>query len=341
MSQKIGRQILAGMILLIVLVLGGAKFATWHSDSPPSVPVPAGKLALITEPSAGIAPVLSLIGDAKKSVDLTMYELEDTQVQQALASAEARGVQVRVLLNDGYYGKPDATNPNQGAYDYLQAHHVPVRWTPSYFALTHQKTLTVDSATSLIMTFNLTPRYYATSRDFGIIDRDANDVAAIETTFGDDWQAREDTAPTGDDLLWSPGSEAATVDLINSAKSNLKIYNEEMADRQVVSALGAAALRGVRVQVVMTDDSSWHANFAKLKADGVQIHTYRSGKSAALYIHAKMIMADDTRVFMGSENFSAGSLDQNRELGIVTSDNDIIKQLNITFASDFANARSY
>ena len=70
---------------------------------------------------------------------MVMYEDEDSRVNAALAADEHRGVKVRVLLNGGYYGEGSAQN--RAAYSYLRARSVPVRWTPSYFALTHQKTL--------------------------------------------------------------------------------------------------------------------------------------------------------------------------------------------------------
>jgi PLD-like domain len=105
--------------------------------------------------------VLDPIEHAKRSVELVMYEDEDPQVDAALAADERRGVRVRVLLNGGYYGQ--GSSENRAAYTYLTAHRVPVRWTPSYFALTHQKTLVVDG-TAYILTLNFTPAYYALSR---------------------------------------------------------------------------------------------------------------------------------------------------------------------------------
>jgi phosphatidylserine/phosphatidylglycerophosphate/cardiolipin synthase-like enzyme len=189
------------------------------------------------------------------------------------------------------------------------------------------------------MTFNLTPKYYSSSRDFGIIDKDAPDVSAIESTFNDDWQDKKVTAQAGDNLVWSPGSEKSIINRINQAKTSLKIYNEEMADTKVVNALGVAALRGVRVQIVMTDSSEWHANFSKLKSDGATIKTLAS--NASLYIHAKIIVVDNTSAFVGSENFSTTSLTRNRELGLVTTDKPIISNLDATFSSDLQNATPY
>ena len=294
----------------------------------------AGQLALITEPEAGVAPVLSALRGARHQVEMVMYEDEDSQVNAALAADERRGVKVRVLLNSGYYGEGSAQN--QAAYSYLQARSVPVKWTPSYFALTHQKTLLVDGR-AYILTFNLTPQYYASGRDFGVIDTTAADERAVQQTFNADWSGQRITAPKGADLLWSPGSEQAQVSLIESAQGFLDIYNEEMDSTAIEQALEADAKRGVNVEVTMTYDSSWKDAFAQLSAAGVHIRTYSA--SAPLYIHAKMILTP-SRAFLGSQNFSSTSLEKNRELGLITSNPTIRASLRRTFDADYACRRS-
>lgn len=294
-----------------------------------------GRLTLITEPQDGIASVLSAVNGARHQVDMVMYEDNDAQVDAALAADAHRGVAVRVLLNGGYYGQ--GFPQDQAAYDYLKAHAVPVRWTPSYFALTHQKTLVVDGR-AYILTFNLTPQYYASSRDFGVIDTIAADDTAIEQTFDADWSARRITAPTGSDLLWSPGSQGAQVGLIESATAWVDIYNEEMDSAAIESALEDAARRGVDVRVTMTADASWNSAFAQMEAAGVHVRTY--APDAALYIHAKMILTP-ARVFLGSENFSVVSMNENRELGLITADASIRTSLSRTFDADYAKATPY
>jgi cardiolipin synthase len=294
-----------------------------------------GQLTLITEPQEGVAPVLSAVKGARHQVDMVMYEDNDTQVDAALAADAHRGVAVRVLLNGGYYGQ--GFPQDQAAFDYLRAHGVPVRWTPSYFALTHQKTLIVDGR-AYILTFNLTPQYYASSRDFGVIDTIPADDAAIEQTFNADWSGRRIAAPTGSDLVWSPGSQSAQVGLIESATVWADIYNEEMDSPAIDSALEGAARRGVDGRVTMTADSSWNTAFAQLTAAGVHVRTYAA--DAALYIHAKMILTP-AKVFLGSENFSTTSMNENRELGLVTSDATIHASLSRTFDTDYAKATPY
>ena len=302
----------------------------------PEVNLPTGTLSLITEPDQGISPVLDIINNSTHSIDLVMYEFKDRKIADALIAAEKRGVSVRVLINQGYYGKEEATN--EPAYAYLASQGVSVHWTPAYFALTHQKTLIVDSNKTLIMTFNFVPSYYSTARDFAILDTDQNDVATTENTFTNDWNNKNIYATDGDDLVWSPGSEKSMLLLINSAKSELDIYNEEMADGGVITALMEAAKRGVNVNIIMTYQSSDKNVFAELKSAGVHLHLFHGQK---FYIHAKIILSDRAYAFLGSENFSFGSLNQNRELGIFLSDPTIISSLFNTFSTDWQNATPY
>ena len=115
----------------------------------------AASLRVLTEPEAGIGPIYRLITGARSSVELTMYELADPTAEADLAADAARGVDVRVIL-DQHLEK----SRNRGAYDYLAAHGVHVRWGPAGTTY-HQKTLTVDGATSVIMTAQ--PRRRATT----------------------------------------------------------------------------------------------------------------------------------------------------------------------------------
>jgi len=266
-----------------------------------------------------------------------MYELSDPTFERALVSAEKRGVQVRVLLNGGYYG--GGSSANEAAYSYLKANGVPVHWSPARFALTHQKTLVVDDKTAYIMTLNLVNEDYSTSRDFAVADTNGQDVAAIEATFTADWNNQSIKPSDGADLVWSPGALDSELSLIDSAQHTLEIYNEEMDDSAVTSALETAARRGVDVKVVMTASSDWDSAFKELSGSGVHVRTYK--QDASLYIHAKMILVDGRRVFLGSQNFSAGSLDDNRELGIILNTGAIIRSLEGTFAGDYAHGTPF
>ena len=273
---------------------------------------PAASLQLLTEPASGIGPIYKLITGARHSVDLTMYELADPAAEADLAAAAARGVDVRVLL-DRHLEK----SRNTSAYDYLNAHRVHVRWAPAGTTY-HQKTLTVDNATAVVMTLNLVASDYSGTRDFAVIDTGRADVAAIVATFNADFAGRAITPPDGADLVWSPtNAEREVLSVIDGAKHTLAVEDEEMDDPAVTAALAAAAGRGVRVTITMTADSEWDEAFAGLARAGVRIRLYPN-QASALYIHAKAIVADagrsGQRVLVGSQNFSVASLGYNREL---------------------------
>ena len=57
---------------------------------------------------------------------------------------------------------------------------------------------------------------------------------------------------------------------------------------------------------------------------------------SAPYIHAKVIVADGWLAFVGSENFSATSLDENREVGLLLADTTALATITTTFERDWA-----
>jgi len=281
-------------------------------------------------------PIYSLMSSARHDLDMTMYELADPQSVAILEADAARGVTVRVILDQEYSG----ASVNGPAYSELASHGVGVHWAPAG-TIFHQKTVTVDGHTSAIMTLNLTSEYYSSSRDFAIITTDPADVAAIEQVFATDWSGSgpPQAGPRGTNLIWSPGAETPLVDLIGSATRSLLVENEEMDDPDVTGALEDAARRGVDVEVVMTYSSSWVGEFDGLVDAGVKVGTYAT--DAPLYIHAKAIVADGTTAFVGSENFSVASLEYNRELGLITGDAALVDPIARIVASDFAGSTRF
>ncbi len=313
-----------------------ATTATTGTTRQPAARPSTHLLRLITEPDQGIGAVYSFLASPQHTLDMTMYELVDASAEGALAADAARGVTVRVILDHNEEGAA-----NTPAFDYLAAHRVHVVWARTAYEATHEKSVVIDAgqadAEALIMTLNLTSRYYATTRDFAVIDTDRSDVSAIESAFSSDYAGRPIVAPTGADLLWSPGSQTALISLIDSARTSLDVENEEMADAAVTAALADAAGRGVSVDVTMTADSEWEQAVAQLTAAGVRVRLYPDTESA-LYIHAKAIVSDGRTAFVGSENFSAASLDYNRELGLITTDPTVVSGVARVLADDHAGA---
>lgn len=295
---------------------------------------------VIVEPDDGMAPIYALLRQPRHRLDLVMYELVDPTVVAILEADAARGVRVRVILD-----RNRERSTNTAAYDALEHHGIQVAWAPSSFEATHEKAIVLDAGSSAaeaaVMTLNLTARYYRNTRDVAVTDRDRAQVAAVEATFTADLAAaRHGGNPAASGvagLVWSPGSQAAVVALIGQATSSVAVENEEMSDRDVVGALTTAARRGVRVTVVMTEQSDYREELAQLTAAGVEVGLYPD-TSSQLYIHAKVIVVDNRRAFAGSENFSTASLLRNRELGLVSIQSEIVGRLASVVAADLAGA---
>jgi cardiolipin synthase len=234
---------------------------------------------------------------------------------------------------------------NSAAYSYFGSHAVKVTWSSPKYRYTHQKTLVVDGSEAVIMTANLTSRYYTTSRDFLVVDTNRADVAAITAVFNADFTHTAVRPGDGSDLAWSPtDSQGKLLSLINGATSSLRIYSEEMGDTTVENALIRAAKRGVDVQVCGENESGeYDSAYSRLARAGIHISYYNS--PTGFYIHGKVIEADygtaHAKVFIGSENFSKTSLNDNRELGLIISSHAVMSAIASTFAPDFRNGQHW
>jgi len=277
--------------------------------------------------------IYSFINSATTTLDMTMYELNDTTAINDLIAREKAGVKVRVILDNANQ------STNQTAYTDLTNAGVGVVWSSTAFTYTHQKTITVNDNESLILSGNLTSEYYATSRDYGVFDSDANDVAAIEATFAADYAHTSITPSDGDNLLWYPTTaQTQLLSVINGATKTLDVQEEEFSDTAIVNAIVADAKRGVTVRLVIENESSdYSTEINEVTAAGGTATTYTS--STGYYIHAKAIVADyglsTAKVEVGSMNDTSNSLGDNRELGIILTDPGVEKVIETAFVNDF------
>nr|WP_203599350.1 phospholipase D-like domain-containing protein [Streptomyces sp. SID10853] len=296
----------------------------------------ASAYSLVVLPDQKEGAIYDFVNSAKKSVDVTIYELRDTTLVDDLVKEQKAGVKVRVVF-DSQHASIDGA-----AYKALSAAGAGVTYSSSSYVYTHQKTITVDGSTSYISTGNFDTTYYATSRDYGVFDSDTADVAAIEKVFDADYAKTAVTPSDGTDLVWSPtDSQSRLLALVTGAKHSLDVQEEEFGDPALVNAVVADAKRGVAVRVVAENESSKYSKeLDQVTAAGGKVATYTS--STGFYIHAKAIVADygtsDAKVFAGSENFSDNSLNHNRELGLVVGDSAVVSGIEKAFDADFQGA---
>jgi cardiolipin synthase len=323
------------------LVALGVALALAGCTVTPSTP---DEFSLVQYPAAGFRGLYSQTADARSSIDMEMYELDDPLEIAALIAAHRRGVLVRVLLDSAFKARAS----NEPAYAALKAGGVEVRFATSS-TIFHIKTTTFDDSTSDISTANLTPQYYSTTRDATIVDRYPVQVKAIVSTFDNDWNGQNPASDEADapGLVWSPDAESAMVHQIEAAQTSIDFTSEELSDPYIYDALATVAQRGVHCRIVMMDDAEWDKAFGAVTAAGCVVHVLPDRKTG-LYMHEKLIVDDagtaNASVMIGSQNAAYSSLSFNRELSIVLTGSEapsVVDALSRTFDADFEAAQRW
>ena len=286
---------------------------------------------LFIQPKDGIAPILEAINAAKISIRHKVYLFTDSRqdVIDALIAAKARGVDVKILLEREPNG---GVALNTTVFLKLKAANLNVQYTKAFkFVYVHEKSFVIDDKIAVISTANTTGSSYSSNREYQVKLENPDLVQEIANVFDADWNGTDIDLKDAK-LVWSPSKPSAAglvrgnsrgkiLNLINTATQSLKLEQEGMVDEEVITALIAAQSKGISVSLVGTPgpatDTYFVAGANRLKAAGVNVRWLQTN-----LVHAKVILADDTRAYIGSENMSANSLDSNRELGVILEKND-------------------
>lgn len=301
-----------------------------------------GALSLFVEPNDGATPILDAINQARSSVQVEVYMLTDQAIEGALGAAAKRGVNVQVMLDPTPYNPSDPNKPlttNQAAAQTLKSQGVKVQWSDPAFRYTHAKTIVVDGQEALICTLNFTNSGVGGNREYGVVDRNPQDVQDLVNIFAADWN-RTTYTPTSPDLVVSPtNSQAKLESLFQSAQQSIVLQDEEFSDPTSIALLGQKAHQGVKVEVDLaapTDIPDNATTAQQLEQLGVSVRYLASPT-----IHAKMIVVDGVRGYIGSVNLSTNSMTNNREVGLLMTDPGILQTLTSTFTSDWQNSQPF
>lgn len=296
--------------------------------------------------------MLDAIAGAQRSVGLSSYIFGDDRAGkrfvEALAAAVRRGVEVRVLV-DGF-GARYTWPPVHKA---LRRAGVPVhRFLPriheaglAFFNLrNHRKILTVDGAVAFTGGMNIQARNIHADRPKRMV-RDVHFridgplVGQIQDAFVEDWHfaSREQLeGPAWFPTLAEQGTTTARVitdgpdgDLeptrsvilaaLAAARQSVRILTPYfLPDNAMIAALSVAALRGVRVDIVLPSEVNipvvqWAATaqFWQVLRPGCRIW-----ETPLPFDHGKAFVVDRRWALVGSSNWDPRSLRLNFELDV-------------------------
>src|SRR6266851_2547855 len=160
-------------------------------------------MKLIVQPDVGIAPIVTAIKQAKKSIDILIFRLDRSEITQALEAAVSRGVRVRALTAHTNRGGTKALRRLEMSL--LEA-GVTVSRTADDLVRYHGKMMIVDAKFLHIYGFNFTRLDIMKSRSFGVISKNAKLVNEASKLFMADF----------DRLPYSAGYERFVISPVNA-----------------------------------------------------------------------------------------------------------------------------
>jgi cardiolipin synthase len=333
------------------------------------------RVKLLRDGPQTFAAWLAAIDNAKHSVDLENYIIQEDAIGQqfaaALIAATARGVTCRVLYDwlgcltrtsKHFWARLAAGGVKIRRYN---APHIenPLRWV----SRDHRKVLCVDGAVAFTGGLCIGHDWVGDPaagippwRDTAI-EITGPAVAHVAAAFEDSWEAAGARTPTGKDIPPIAGTEThegVEVSVIAGRPESMGLYRLEqlvaeiaaqklwltdgyfVATTAYVRALAGAARAGVDVRLLVPGSSNWPLVGALSKS------AYRPLLQAGVrvfewngpMVHAKTAVADGCWTRIGSSNSNLASWVSNRELDVTVKDHDLAAQMEAMFEDDMKNS---
>jgi cardiolipin synthase len=321
--------------------------------------------------------MLQAIEDAKHSVGLSMYIFNNDRTgnrfAEALGRAVARGVEVRVLIDDlgarYFYPWRSISAPLERA-GVPTARFLPTFWPRSYAYANlrnHRKLMIVDGRVGFTGGMNITdecwqslqPSYAIHDVQFRI---EGPVVAQMQEVFVEDWKFT--TGEPLDTERWfpklakrgpvlargissGPGEDLEKLRLVllgvlSTARTRVVIVTPFfLPDADLISALNITALRGVQVDILLPEDNDlllirWAetAQFGQMLEYGCRIWIYPGP-----FAHTKLMLVDSVWTMLGSANWDTRSLRLNFEFNMECYDCTLAASLESRLDESFAKAK--
>lgn len=338
---------------------------------------PGNRLEPLVNGDEAFPAMLAAVDTAKKSISLVTYIFDNDasgkQFADALARAVGRGVAVRVLIDAAgtRYSWPSIVGRLRHARVRV-ARFLPASLLTPWRVTTvnlrnHRKILVVDGHTAFTGGMNIRHgNMLAESPASPVRDlqfRVQGPVAAqLQAAFSNDWAFT--TGEILDGGLWFPDlqeSAAMVARVITDgpdadfetirwtllaalaeAQTSVKILTPYfLPDNALVTALNLAALRGVRVDIILPANSN--LRYVDWASRSMWWQVLERGCRIWLtpppFDHSKLMIVDDHWVLLGSANWDARSLRLNFELNVEAYGRDFAQKMNRIVESKLQGAR--
>jgi cardiolipin synthase len=324
---------------------------------------PGNRVQPLATGEAAYTQMLTGIASAEQSIGLSTYIFDNDRTGrtfvEALSAAVHRGVAVRVLIDDlGLrYSFPSIVRRLRFA-GVLVARFMPsfLPWRFEYAQLrNHRKILILDGRIGFTGGMNIRDghdarmhaRHPITDCHFRIDGPVVNDLRSV---FADDWQFATGEALSGSSwfpeldpvgsgsargIASGPEDDDETLRLIflgalACARQSVRIVTPYfLPDSDLISALSVAALRGVRVDILVPEHNNMRlVHWAMMGQLGQLLeHGCRIWLTPPPFDHTKLFLIDEVWCMIGSANWDPRSLRLNFEFDLECYDTVLVGEL--------------
>ena len=338
--------------------------------------LPGNQLTPLDNGDQAYPAMLAAIDGARTSVALATYIFDHDAVGerflQALARATARGVQVRVLIDavGARYSRPPVDRELR-RLGVPVATFLPTRvpWQLPFVNLrNHRKLLVVDGRHGFTGGMNLRAGHAWSPPPSPKAVRDVHFalrgpvVGQLMSAFAEDWVFTTGEALGGEG--WFPPLAAAGTALargiedgpdaeaprlrqvlacaISVARRSITVVTPYfLPEAPLLTALGVAALRGVRVRILLPQVNN--LPYVQWASTALLWQVLQPGcevwLTPAPFDHTKLVLVDDAWALLGSANWDARSLRLNFEFDVEVYDAAFTQELAARVAQRLAGAR--
>lgn len=349
-----------------------ARLANKLSDTRPTS---GNAIEIIPSTTRTLDEISAAVDQAKHSIHLEYYiwqpDKTGTELRDLLIRKAQAGLTIRFLYDavgslrlTRHFLQP-MRDAGIAVASFLPGPTFKERW--SINLRSHRKIVVVDGKIGFTGGMNIGDEYLGKNPQFGYW-RDTHlmlrgpTVLQLQQVFIEDWffatgekpaldvlfpDARDGGDQIAQVIAGGPDSDRETLHglmfgAINEAQQRITLATSYFVPTQpLMAALESAALRGVRVRMLLSGTSAHYATILAARSYydillecGVEIYEYTGG-----LLHSKTLTIDGRWSFVGTPNFDARSLLLNFEVGVILYDKRAADVLETQFEEDLKNAK--
>ncbi|MFN8671651.1 MAG: phospholipase D-like domain-containing protein [Candidatus Sericytochromatia bacterium] len=265
-----------------------------------------------------------LIGEAKKSIDVCIFDIEEEIAYKALINAHNRGVKVRIVTDSDNLN--DKERPSQPRKAIEEMQKAGIKIVPdNKTSLMHHKFAVIDESIVLTGSLNLTVNslFRDNNNAIRIVSKELAQSYKYEfermfeqNLFNSSGRVipypKVNVGGADISVYFSPrgGTRDAVLEELKKAKKSIYFMTFSLTDKDTVNLLLDKNKNGVHVEGIFDGCmiSKYSAYLTLIKS---KLPVYIDGNQALL--HNKVFIIDNSTIITGSYNFSKNAEENNNE----------------------------